>query len=606
MAATKQNTSSKAKGEMGKPGTEYIWQPFSPKSLALINKYNLQTDESYKKLISSFERIESLPKEDPRKPNLVELWEAEFNRLFKHFWENYSSSARKKDQGVGGWKDRLDVKPAATSPDEKRKDLMSRLSPGSNAAGRNSKEEILNRAGYQNQVKVEQFNFTATPKTGQNLHEIENLLNIAEEKGMTTPESILQNGFGTAVGNSVVNMDLIDEETEIMTKEVKPDPNLLDFVNDTKVAAPAASTATPSASATINNNSQNLSNTGYVANENMSRDEFNQLNNIQGELPPAQDADALSVLELGTEFFQSQLGAHEAPSSNNTITGSAPIVYSEKDNLINPEKRNIISKDGFEMHSNADGSLVSGKPNYDSKTGEVIKPYHEIKPVGNYGMSYDFAKRPSMQDLLEAHEREGRALDEMTQKVEFLRDLRNERRHRINMMKIERANSYIVARARRMAEARELKRLKKREELNLKNIEKADRLRRLQERQKLIELMKERQMKRAEEKRVATVLRLERERRLERDAKYRAEIASIDAQIRHEQELIKRTELKMKAYFTRVHDDKLFDESLRVAKKSSQFAALEKKAVQMQEFEEQKRRDRIEKISRKFNKNIKQ
>ncbi|AHI52721.1 hypothetical protein [Spiroplasma culicicola] len=596
MAATKKTT-SKAKGQLQKPGTEYIWQPFSPKSLALINKYNLQTDESYKKLISSFERIESLPQDDPRRPNLVELWEAEFNRLFKHFWENYAG-ATKKDSGVSGWKDRLDIKDSPTTPDEKRKDLMSRLSPGAGNGNRNTKEEIMNRAGYQPQIRTEQFNFTATPKTGQNLHEIENLLNIAEEKGMTTPESILQNGFG-AVGANVQDNSTIDfdEETKIMTQEVKPDPNLLDFVN--------GSSSEDNSSVEKETPANDFNNTSYIANESMSREEFNSLNNIQGEMPPQQDADALSVLELGTDFFQSQLGAHGLQPETQTEDGMAPMTYSEKDELINPEKRNILSKDGFEVHINSDGGSMAGKANYDIQTGEMSKPYHEIKPVGNYGMSFDYAKRPSMQDLLDAHKREGQALDEMTQKIEFLRDLRNERRHRINMMKIERANSYIVARARRMAEARELRRIKKRDELNLKAIEKADRMRRLQERQKLIELMKERQIKRAEEKRVATVLRLERERRLERDAKYRAEIASIDAQIRHEQELIKRTELKMKAYFTKVHDDQLFDESLRIAKKSSQFAQLEQKAEAMQELEEAKRRDRIEKISRKFNKNIK-
>ncbi|QBQ07563.1 hypothetical protein SGLAD_v1c03640 [Spiroplasma gladiatoris] len=614
--ATQKKVSGKKK-ELTKPGSEYIWQPFSQKSLALINKYNLQTEENYKKLISSFDRIQSLPDDDPRRPNLIELWEGEFNRLFKHFWQTFAASSKRQDSSVAGWKERLDVKVVPNTPDAKRQDLLSRLS-GSGSTGRSAQEEILSRAGFQSTVTTEPFSFRAQPKTGQSLYEIENILDSAEQAGVAKPGSILENNDQSAylagnnsgwVENETKENEIeLDEETQIMTQEVKPDPNLLDFVNGTgsvieEVEEEQQNESSQEKSGFYSNDEEVKE---FVGDENMSRQQFNILNNIQAEHIPPQDADALAVLELGTEFFQQQLGRHGL-TAEPMQEGDSPFVYTDKDNLINPEKRNILSREGFELYQNNEtsGLKAEGKPNYDIKTGEISKPFHEIRPVGNYGITYDYKKRPSMQDFFESQEKEGRVIDEMTQKIEFLRDLRNERRHRINMMKIERANSYIVARARRMAEARELRRLKRREEINLKAIEKAERMRRLHERQKLIELMKERQLKRAEEKRVATVLKLERERRLERDAKYRSEIASIDAQIRHEQELIKRTELKMKAYFTKVHDDQLFDESLRVAKKSNQFIKLEQKAELMQELEEQKRKDRIEKISRKFNKNIK-
>ncbi|QGS51794.1 hypothetical protein [Spiroplasma tabanidicola] len=623
-----QKKSNANKKETSKPGSEYVWQPFGQKALALINKYNLQTEENYKKLISSFDRIQSLPNDDPRRPNLIELWETEFNRLFKHFWQTFANNNKRQESNIAGWKDRLNVKVIPNTPDAKRQDLMSRLS-GAGSTGRRAQEEILSRAGYQNVTTTEPFNFKAQPKTGQSLYEIENILD-AVEGGVDKPGSILENnnssgefvGFGTvgAVQNNDDNLEEldVDEETRIMTQEVKPDPNLLDFVNGTSsryeeeqdedviISNETNQNAPSSESTNTLSYSQNIQNREFVGSEDMSRQQFNVLNNIQSEYVPPQDSDALAVLELGTEFFQEQLGRHGL-AAEPMQEGQSPFVYTDKDNLINPEKRNILSREGFEIYKSTDdaGLKTEGKPNYDISTGEVVKPFHEIRPVGNYGITYDYKKRPSMQDFFESQEKEGRVIDEMTQKIEFLRDLRNERRHRINMMKIERANSYIVARARRLAEARELRRLKRREDINLKAIEKAERMRRLHERQKLIQLMKDRQLKRAEEKRVATVLKLERERRLERDAKYRSEIASIDAQIRHEQELIKRTELKMKAYFTKVHDDQLFDESLRVAKKSNQFIELEQKAELMQELEEQKRKDRIEKISRKFNKNIK-
>lgn len=517
------------------------------------------------------------------------------------------------------------------SPDQKRKDLMSKLSPGVISSTRNTKEEILLRAGYTTEIKTEQFNFTAVPRTGQNIYEIENLLSAAEEKGIGEPESILKNGFGVAQKTEVPQESItkanlsFDEETELMTSQALRDPNLLDFINEGNKNSNnnviADEVVTEEVKMEQNKpeeikseeviseeiNSQNNETLGYVARENMSREEFNRLNNIQiDEDQSSQEEDNFAALELGTDFFQQHLAEETIGNSNVVINERhAQREYNQKDEAIVPEKRNIISKEGFEIALNPEKTDLSGKIVYETNTLKT-KPYHEEKPVGYYPMNYDAAKRPVMHDLMVAHQREEKALDEMTQKIEFLRELRNERRHRINMMKIERANSYIISRARRLAEARELKRLKKREEFNLKAIEKAERLRRMQERQKLIELMKERQLKRTEEKRVATVLRLERERRFERDAKYRTEIATIDAQIRHEQELIKRTELKMKAYFTKVHDDQLFDKSLKTAKSiAPNYEAIEQKAEMLQQLEEQKRKDRVDKISRKFVKNIK-
>ncbi|AGR41007.1 hypothetical protein [Spiroplasma taiwanense] len=617
MAAQKKVNNSKEKSKsitLTKPGTEYVFQKFSPKALALINKYNLQTDDSYKKLISSFERIESLPKDDPRRPNLVELWEGEFNRIFKHFWENFSSVQRVSETGIAGWKDRLDVKPISMSPDQKRKDLMSRLSPNGISVNRTTKEQILTKAGYQQNIKTDQFNFTAMPKTGQNIFEIENILSSSDNKEFGEPESILSNNYAVSNGNKDINLSQeeinnidqlvsnleIDEETELMTSEPVRDPGLLEFVSDGKIVSSNEEQITNNENKELNSYSKE-----YIVNEKMKRDEFNRTNNIEINEEQLEEEN-YAFLELGTDFFQEYIGTEGLPAKEITKNGSLNFEYTKKDEEINPEKRNILSKEGFEININSEKTDLMGKPAYSVQNGKVgSKPFHEIHPIGYYPMNYEASKRPSMQDLMLSNKREGNSLDEMSQKIEFLRELRNERRHRINMMKIERANSYILARARRLAENRELRRIKRREDLNLKSIEKAERMRRLQERQKLIELMKERQLKRTEEKRVATVLRLERERRMERDAKYRSEIALIDSQIKHEQEMIKRTELKMKAYFTRVHDDQLFDESLKIAKDINEFKSLEEKANILKSIEEQKRADKIEKISRKFIKNIK-
>ncbi|WP_342258438.1 hypothetical protein [Spiroplasma endosymbiont of Dioctria linearis] len=610
-----------------KPGSnEYLYQKFGPKALALINKYNLQIDESYKKLISSYERINSLPKNDPRRPNLIDLWEGEFNRIFKHFWENFANGQNyTNERAISGWKDRLDVKPVSVLPDEKRKDLISRLSPTASSfkGSKTTKEEILSRAGYSNQIKTEKFNFTATAKTGQSLFEIENLLSAAEEKGVGEPESILKNSFAALQSSenevaSTKSVIRIDEETELMTSSAIPDPNLLDFINDGNVSnsliqEEKANIANQeltketkiSESESQDNNSESI---GYITRENMSREEFNKTNNIEvQENILVKEDENLAALELGTEFFQKHLTEEFDINTNIYVTEKmGKIEYSIKDEMIIPEKRNILSKEGFEINLNPEKTNLLVTNNERTEKKGQAKPYHEERPVGYYPINYDAAKRPMIHDLIASNERESLALDEMTHKVEYLRQLRNDRRHRVNMMKIERANSYIVTRARRMAESRELRRLKRREDVNLKAIEKAERLRRLHERQKLIELMKERQLKRTEEKRVASVLRLERERRYERDAKYRAEIATIDAQIRQEQELIKGTELKMKAYFTKVNDNEMFDESLKVAKEIvPNYKAIQQKAETIQQLEEQKRKDRVEKISRKFIKNIK-
>ncbi|WP_339021552.1 hypothetical protein [Spiroplasma endosymbiont of Atherix ibis] len=627
MAVAKKTTSNK------KPGTsEYKNQKFGPKALALINKYNLQTDNNYKKLISSFERINSLPKNDPRRSNLVNLWEGEFNRIFKHFWNNFANGKRKQEIGVAGWKDRLNIKTVSMSPDEKRKDLLQKLSPNVIFSNRNTKENILSRAGYLSQVKKDQFNFTAASKSGQNIYEIENLLSSSvDKKVISQPTNILQNAFnvspkkeikqeGIEVSNSISNSEPIaDEKTEIVVSKVVPDPNLLEFINDGKVrpklSVEEIKNIKLEEQTKENENISNLklySNATtmqeYSARENMIREEFNRENNIHIDQNQIEsESQNLAPIELGSEFFEKHL-VQNLNSKKYTKVDKvfAKREYTIKDEGIDPEKRNILSKEVFEINIDEDKKDLSEKSLYEYKSSiSKSKPYHEENPVGYYPMTYDLSKRPIMQELVDSHEREGQVFDEMKEKIEFLRELRNERRHRINMVKIERANSYIVVRARRLAEARELRRLKKREDFNLKSIEKTERLRRLQESQKLIELMKERHLKRSEEKRVAAVLKLERERRLERDARYRTEIASIDAQIRYEQEMIKRTELKMKAYFTKVHDDELFDKSLKVAKSATlNYKAIEDKAELIHQLEEKKRKERVEKITKKFIKNI--
>jgi hypothetical protein len=289
--------------------------------------------------------------------------------------------------------------------------------------------------------------------------------------------------------------------------------------------------------------------------------------------PIQQPDDAFVPFDLETGTFDESAAKqiHDERLEKGTTTADlvSRMVYTKADEMIDPSKRNIVSKEGFEIFKEKATGTVS---HYEKDSGES-KPYHEIKPIGDYQVSYDHNKRPSYADMIEANEREEVVMDEL--------------------------------RTKRLAELRDNKRVKRRDDLNLRAIEKADKLRRAQERQKIVQLMKERQMKRSEERRVASILKLERERRFERDAKYRSDVAALDAQIRHEQELIKRTELKMKAYFAKNHDDVDFDKSLNEARKVSKYVVNAKKAEKMLRFEEKKRSDRIEKISKKFNKNVK-
>jgi hypothetical protein len=84
------------------------------------------------------------------KKNLIDLWENRVQTVFSLSSENLIQEKRlRKKTGVEGWKDRLDVKDVAQTPDQKRQDLLSRLTPGFNTNGRTTKEEILQRAGYQ-------------------------------------------------------------------------------------------------------------------------------------------------------------------------------------------------------------------------------------------------------------------------------------------------------------------------------------------------------------------------------------------------------------------------------------------------------------------------
>jgi hypothetical protein len=608
---TKKSTASKSGNANG-----YVFQPFGAKSVALIYKFNLQSEDSYKKLITSFERITSLPDTDPRKENLIDLWETEFNRIFVEFWESHSGKAVKKKTGVEGWKDRLDVKDVAQTPDQKRQDLLSRLTPGFNTNGRTTKEEILQRAGYQERTDTASFNFLAEGKTGQNLRDLESLLDVAEENGLAQPESLLNNAtdarpsqpspFSTDGLNYDEDGYLISDDRE----HVKPDPALASFVGTETKAPVREEVAKPVETPVFATEQQK----DFVVDEGMTREQFNVTNQINptseeaviGEKNPIQQPDDAFVpfdLETGTFDESAAKQIHDERLEKGTTTADlvSRMVYTKADEMIDPSKRNIVSKEGFEIFKEKATGTVS---HYEKDSGES-KPYHEIKPIGDYQVSYDHNKRPSYADMIEANEREEVAMDELQEKIEFLRDLRNERRHRINMMKIERANSFLIARTKRLAELRDNKRVKRRDDLNLRAIEKADKLRRAQERQKIVQLMKERQMKRSEERRVASILKLERERRFERDAKYRSDVAALDAQIRHEQELIKRTELKMKAYFAKNHDDVDFDKSLNEARKVSKYVVNAKKAEKMLRFEERKRSDRIEKISKKFNKNVK-
>lgn len=630
MAVKKQtNNNKRVTGNATQKNDSYVFQPFGAKSVALIYKYNLQSEENYKKLISSYERITSLPDSDPRKENLVDLWETEFNRIFEEFFESHAGKSKNKKSGVEGWKDRLDVREVSTSPDAKRKDLLGRLTPGVNSEGRKTKQEILERAGYQDKVETGTFNFTAEGKTGQNLREIESLLDVAEDMGLAEPTSFLSNGVEDnnefidgeernenslfkAISKNEVDTKFDENGYLIDDERIKamPDPELASFVGSDV-------TNQEITAKTVENNEKNI----VVSNEYISREQFNIQNRINsdpngegvvGSKSPFDQPDDAFVpfdLETGTFDVDKAKEIYNQRKQTGTIDSqyvrSTNIVYTQADELIDVDKRNIVSKEGFEIYKPENESTSISFIKNNESNEDLQKPYHEIKRVGNYDIKVDVDKRPTFKEILEENDREEQYMDELAQKLDYLRSIRKERRHRINMMKIERANSFIIARASKLKDIRERKRIKRREDLNLKAIEKADKLRRAQERQKIIELMKERQIKRSEEKRLATILRLERERRLEKDASYRSEVAAIDAQIRHEQELIKRTELRMKAYYAKNHEVDEFDDSLAISKKAIGFDKNLKKAEKVLALEEKNKEARIEKLSKKFNQNVK-
>lgn len=611
VAIKKTNSSSLKNSGRKNPSAVYIWQHFTPRTIALINKHNLQYETNYKKLISSYERIESLSNDDSRKTELVDLWETEFNRLFKEFWKNNKDNLRKSESKISGWKDRLNLKPSSDTLEEKRKDFLSKMSYNK-TENSNRRTEILNRAGYNKSlVDNDKFNFVAEAKTGKNLQNIEKILSQPSHEEAVMPSSILSEQIHTQ------NIDE-NELDNTITNENNSNPDLVNFINDDSKFMEDLKKFTikindrneqteevnPATPEIFSQNDINAITKEEAFRENEANNQSN-LNDNEFENFTQNDIMKKNESELEIDFFQSKMNTKNFEYDNKNPTIFDIQTSDSSDNGIDPKKRNILSKDGFEQHLNNDNKIVIRNDENFNLDDDSSIPYHELQPVGNYQMYYDYNKRPSMKELLENNIREEKNIDEMSEKVEFLRDLRNVRRHRVTMMRLERSNSYIIARSRRMSEARELKRFKLREEITIKTIEKADKLRRAQERQRLLELMRERQMKRTEEKRIASTLRLERQRHIERDAMYKSEIATIDSKIKHEQELIKHLEIKTKAYFTKINDERLFEQSLLKAKATPKYVALEEKAKKIENLEENKRKNRIEKISRKFIKNIK-
>ncbi|WP_338970664.1 hypothetical protein [Spiroplasma endosymbiont of Labia minor] len=600
MAETKkisQNHSSVIKKQVK---SKEVYEPlyFNDATIEIIKAYNLQGEENYKSLMVQFERINLLSDEDTRKVNLIQMWEEEFNRIFKDFWEQNISMSRVRKTNksqIDGWKDRLNIKEVATNPDDLRKTLIGKLN-SVNAFGqkRNNKEDIMKRAGYRNIADNRDFNYQVPGKSGTSA-KIESMLDAAETSGVGPLNSMLSNtleetrdykntpgfSFGSGI-EGVVNLDgsLYRDETLSDFTFAKQDStfdeidgdNIYDDINE-------------------NDEKQELSDEDIdqLANDK----QFNYNESVQGF------AAEPSSFDINSPVFGNTMNAMSNGSNPNYMALSMPA-----DTAIDPNKRNILEKNGFHYFDREKDYSRGGYSPFET-TEEPSKPYHEIKPVGNYGMTFEYSKRPSMEDLLESEKNKTELIDEMTEKMEFLRDLRNERRHRISLMKIERANSFIVTRSRRLTEIRQQRRQKHVGNDQLKLIERNERIRRLNERQKLIQLMKERQIKKAEERRVASLLRIERERRLQREAKYRNQVSSLDAQIRHEQEVIKRAELKMKTYFTKNWDAKYFDESLKLARQTSKYVVTNSRIKRMQDLEDVKRANRIEKLSRKFIKNQK-
>gem|GEM_PF-4989327 len=475
----------------------------------------------------------------------------------------------------------------------------------------NRRTEILNRTGYKSLVDNDKFNFIAEAKTGKNLQNIEKILSQPLHEEAVMPSSILSDQIHT---QNIVENKLDNTITNVNDSN----PDLVNFINDdskfmeelkkftikindqTKETEEADHTVTE----IFSQNDVKAITKEEAFRENETNNQSN-LNDNEFESFTQNDIMKKDESELEINFFQSKMNTKNFEYDNKNSNIFDIQTSDSSDDGIDPKKRNILSKDGFEQHLDNDNQIIIRNEENFNLDGNSSIPYHELHPVGNYQMYYDYNKRPSMKELLENNIREEKNIDEISEKVEFLRDLRNVRRHRVTMMRLERSNSYIIARSRRMSEARELKRFKLREEITIKTIEKADKLRRTQERHRLIELMRERQMKRTEEKRIASTLRLERQRHIERDAMYKSEIATIDSKIKHEQELIKHIEIKTKAYFTKINDERLFEQSLLKAKATPKYVALEEKAKKIEDLEENKRKNRIEKISRKFIKNIK-
>ncbi|WP_338972921.1 hypothetical protein [Spiroplasma endosymbiont of Panorpa germanica] len=570
---------------------------FSQESLNWIYEENLENDANFQKLIKLYERIILLEESDPRKNNLIEMWESEINKLYKKEISNKEAikntkkddNSKQNKSNIDGWKDRLNIQTRSSSPDSLREQLMKKLNSSELLAGRDTREDILIRAGLPDNRKELRMDYVAKGKNSieTGISEIDNILDdIDQTNEVKVPDSILKNDiietrdYSSAVGftfdmdensanpNSSFNFDGESnnyEDLEIRQKTMEMNKDIT-LENDYDVSKTLTNELDLSNAIDINYETIELKEDKVSIFDKISDPKLKEIQEKQKEID----------MERREEEYSK----------------------------INLDKRNIIDKKDFTFFDKNE-VLDRYELGNNSKNAEMAKPFHEIRPVGNYGIIYDVSKQPSMQNLINEYKKDNEIVDEMNDKIEFLRDLQNERKHRVNLMHVERNNSFIVARSNRLREKREARRLKEQEVINLKALERQERLRRLQERQKLIQLMKERQMKRSEEKRVSSILQMERERRLVKNNKYREEIAAIDAQIRFEQESIKNAELKLKTYFTKNSDAKLFDDSMKIAREFSKYSVNEEKIAALQKFEDEKRQKRIERLSKKFVKNKK-
>ncbi|WP_342268627.1 hypothetical protein [Spiroplasma endosymbiont of Aspidapion aeneum] len=615
-------------------GQEYIRQKFNPKSLALIHKFHLQSNPPFAKLITTFQSITELGKSNPRYKELTKMWEDEYNFLFESFWVDYNTSSRQKNAStIGGWQDRLKIKDSnGSSIDDKKMLFIQKIQPSFVNENSNSKKKILERAGFKMAEQKSSMSFTAVGKT-KNLIEIENIINDAkiQKKDIDTTDLF-------KAAKRTPNKDL-ESEYKIDTK---PDPSLSEFLNESGKSLSkykdesdieyslsgknSFDDADRDANLTDENSDSVELNNKSKANDNSSLRDFindddkaisyinsNSDNKFQEKIEGKKiiPNSALSEIsgegqeEIPDEFYQQEfkrLYDQQSGLNINSNYESDGRISQEIDMRIDPTKRNILSKDDFE-YTDSKPSLSVNSFSIEKKDHSSNRPYHEVKPVGVYNMEYNPEKRPSTIQNMYFEENEKETDDDLQKKLQILRDLKAQRKHRINMLRLEKSNSSVIAKAINFRNRRELRFARKKNIENMRTMERIEKLRRLQERQRLVNLLKQRQLKLEEEKRVNAQIKLESQKNIEREAQYRMDLASIESQIHREMELIKSIEQKSKAQFLKYNENEDdFDGSISISKKTR---FLETKEQSEQELlKEEKNKAKIEEIAMKFKKNL--